>query len=323
MAVRLIWRKVAGQSYNLGDYLTMAAGVAALTRLGLIHVVLTWGTNNMTDAFRNTHHFTSREIYQRMIGSNLWLQKLVLLDLYRRLMIDMPYEKVLIRGFLFVFFATYVVVQVLTFSECKPFHLYWQVLPNPGECAAAQLQLIVLGVLNIVTDAMLLVLPVPVIFGIRAPWQRKLQLTCLFTLGIFIILITIIRLPINSGQKHSQISRTTWASTELLTSALVVNAPTLYGLWNKRRREKYESARKKGYNNYRPEGVENAVPTIGGSSGSYAMTPKRKPTSGILQTKEVIITEFRETRHSGEYIKLPEEVESVSNHSRDRTVMPH
>ena len=69
MAIRLIWRKVAGQSFNLGDYLTMAACVAALIRLALVHVVLTWGTNNMTDTFRNTHHFTAREIYQREIGS--------------------------------------------------------------------------------------------------------------------------------------------------------------------------------------------------------------------------------------------------------------
>ena len=60
------------------------------------------------------------------------MQKLVLLDLYRRLIRDLPYEKWLIRVYLFVFFATYTNVQVFTFSECHPFHLYWQVLPDPG-----------------------------------------------------------------------------------------------------------------------------------------------------------------------------------------------
>lgn len=38
-------------------------------------------------------------------------------------------------SFLIVFFATYVATQVTTFSECKPFHLYWQVVPDPGKTA--------------------------------------------------------------------------------------------------------------------------------------------------------------------------------------------
>lgn len=49
----------------------------------------------------------------------------------------MPYEKWLIRTYLLVFFATYTIVQVFTFSECKPFHLYWQVLPDPGMSISA------------------------------------------------------------------------------------------------------------------------------------------------------------------------------------------
>jgi uncharacterized membrane protein YcjF (UPF0283 family) len=71
MAVRLWGRKYVRQPFNLGDYLTMAAASCALIRLGMIHVVLTWGTNNMTAAQRANHHFTPTEIYQREIGSKL------------------------------------------------------------------------------------------------------------------------------------------------------------------------------------------------------------------------------------------------------------
>lgn len=73
MAVRLIWRKMAKQKYILGDYLTMAAIVCALTRVALIHVVLIWGTSNMSKAYRATHNFTDAEIYQRQVGSQLSL----------------------------------------------------------------------------------------------------------------------------------------------------------------------------------------------------------------------------------------------------------
>jgi hypothetical protein len=48
------------------------------------------------------------------------------------------------------------------------------------------------------------------------------------------VAITIIRLPQNASHATAQVNRTTWASTELLTSAFVVNAPALYSLTSKK-----------------------------------------------------------------------------------------
>jgi hypothetical protein len=70
-----------------------------------------------------------------------------------------------------IFAATYVTVQIVTFTECDPFRHYWMVLPDPGIplllpsfmftftfiyfltnvgiCCRAQLQLIVLGMPSI------------------------------------------------------------------------------------------------------------------------------------------------------------------------------
>ncbi|RFU80093.1 pth11-like integral membrane [Trichoderma arundinaceum] len=261
----------------MGDYFTMAACACALIRLGMIHVVLTWGTNNMTAAQRENHVFTSSEIYQREIGSKLSIANRVFYNSY----------------------------------ECNPFYLYWQVLPDPGPCAQAQLQLIVLGVLNIVTDFMLLIMPLPVIFKLKAPLGRKVQLLTLFTLGIFIIAITVIRLPINSSHPYSQVNRTTWASTELLTAAIVVNAPTLYSFWNKSQRDR-STPREQGQDENGKGGSGIVMETIGGSNLSNSGGAKRKPSGGILQTKEVSVTEYR---HSGDYIKLADERDHQSQRS--------
>ncbi|KAF6830389.1 Pth11-like integral membrane protein [Colletotrichum musicola] len=344
MGVRLVWRKAARQDFNLGDYLTVAACVCALTRLGLIHVVLTWGTNNVSPKLRATHTFTDEEIYRREIGSKLsvvnrvfynsylWLQKLVLLDVYRRLLLNLRYEKITIWSFSIVFFGTYVACQVTTFSECNPFHLYWQVVPDPGSCSKAQVQLVVVGVLNIVTDFMLLVLPIPLVVSLKTPWQRKVQLYALFTLGIFIIAITVIRLPININNKDSQVNRTTWASTELLTAAIVVNAPTLYGLWNKKRQAK-SSAKSQGTSglHYYAGGTHASTAhrsTVRGGAGEeevFAMNSRRKmgPMEGIMQTKEVIVSEFRQDgeRQNGRYENLPDDVENASSHSSQHGIL--
>lgn len=71
IGVRLVWRKVTKQSFNLGDYLCMGAFACAAVRLGLVHVILIWGTNNMPAAIRKTHQFTEIEIHHREIASKL------------------------------------------------------------------------------------------------------------------------------------------------------------------------------------------------------------------------------------------------------------
>lgn len=85
---------------------------------------------------------------------SLWLQKLVLLHFF--LTNFHPEERTrryILWYYSAVFFATYAAAQIVGFTECDPFHLYWQVVPAPGSCVQAQVQLVVLGVLNIVSCA--------------------------------------------------------------------------------------------------------------------------------------------------------------------------
>ena len=69
MSTRLVFRQAIFRSFDLADYLTIAAIVCALARGGLIHVVLTWGTNNIPAKTRKKLVFTPVVIYQRTIGS--------------------------------------------------------------------------------------------------------------------------------------------------------------------------------------------------------------------------------------------------------------
>ncbi|CAG8040586.1 unnamed protein product [Penicillium salamii] len=242
IAFRLLLRKIKGLNFVWGDYFSMAAILCALVRLALVHVVLLWGTNNMPAALRETMKFTAQEIHRRETASKfvlanrvfynsyLWLQKLVLLDTYRRLLKNLRWEKVTMISYTGIFAATYAVVQIVTFTECDPFNHYWIVLPDPGICCQAQLQLIVLGVLNIITDLMLIALPIPILVLVKRSTAEKLQLAALFAVGLFIVAITIARLPQNTKNPTAQVNRTTWASIEELAAAIVANAPVVYGL---------------------------------------------------------------------------------------------
>lgn len=180
---------------------------------------------------------------------------------------------------------------------------------------------------------MLLVLPIPLVVSLKTPWQRKIQLYALFTLGIFIIAITVIRLPININNKDLQTNRTTWASTELLTAAIVVNAPTIYGMWNKRRQKKSsgKSTNPSGLHYYggctHASTVHRSTVRAQGPEESFAMNSTRRkmgPMEGIMQTKEVIVSEFRQDgdhRINGRYENLPDDVENASNHSSQHGIL--
>lgn len=73
VVLRLLVRKLKGFQFVLGDYLAMGAILCALVRLGLIHVILIWGTNNMSSKLRHTTDFTPEDIRRREIASKLVL----------------------------------------------------------------------------------------------------------------------------------------------------------------------------------------------------------------------------------------------------------
>lgn len=184
--------------------------------------------------------------------------------------------------------------------------------------------MLVLGILNIVTDVMLILLPIPFVIRLRAPWRRKIQLLCLFTLGIFIVAITAIRLPINAIHKSSQVNRSTWATTELLTAAIVVNAPSLYALWNRHRKEK--ASAESGQQDKGSGGLDFGIETIGGGDGSSRMFPKRKPTGRALPASQVSISELRDDDRNVQAVELepmPEYSETASRHSSQTGILPY
>ena len=88
------------------------------------------------------------------------------------------------------------------------------------------------------SDVLLLALPVSVLISLPTPWWTKVRLCILCTLGLLMIVVVIIRLPINMLNSTVQANRTLWASTELLAAAIVVNTPILYGAFNRWRQQK-------------------------------------------------------------------------------------
>jgi hypothetical protein len=106
---------------------------------------------------------------------SLWVQKYSIAETLNRFVSRMfrpVYERciLILRWFLLLSFLA---VVTATLGECLPFHRYWQVVPDPGpRCRLAYGQLGTMGALNIITDLVLVILPVPIIIQSHLPVRR-------------------------------------------------------------------------------------------------------------------------------------------------------
>lgn len=112
---------------------------------------------------------------------------------------------------------------------CRPFTNYWAV-PTPNtQCNAATNHLITNAVFNISSDLFLLILALQMIVRSRLPLHRKLVLSLIFGLGVFVILASILNKYYSFSNPFGT-AWTYWYTRESSTSVLVANLPYTWTL---------------------------------------------------------------------------------------------
>ncbi|KAK9311147.1 hypothetical protein V1524DRAFT_457636 [Lipomyces starkeyi] len=79
------------------------------------------------------------------------------------------------------------------FLLCRPFAYNWDQSIPGGHCNNQILSYILTGSFNIVTDILVLCLPIPMIRKLQMPFRTKVALTLIFAIGFFICVISIVR----------------------------------------------------------------------------------------------------------------------------------
>jgi hypothetical protein len=144
--------------------------------------------------------------------------------------------------------VTFFAVVVSDLAECQPFSNYWQVVPDPGaKCRQGYGQLLTMGVANIVTDVILVVFPLPMLWKSRLPTKRyaprgpeyfdkyvtkyrKINIMILLAAPLFSVAVSLYRLPSIISRQGDQTFRTLMASIDILVATVVANAVVLSSL---------------------------------------------------------------------------------------------
>lgn len=69
------------------------------------------------------------------------------------------------------------------FASCQPFRYIWDKTIPGGHCINVNAQSYVITAINIATDIVLLVLPVPWLWNLQMETSRKLAIIMIFLLG--------------------------------------------------------------------------------------------------------------------------------------------
>ncbi|KAF2966368.1 hypothetical protein GQX73_g7238 [Xylaria multiplex] len=232
--LRVAGRFIRSEKLFQEDRTVTFAAVPLFIRMGLVHVVLLWGTNNaqftwpLTETQRRHKSIASGLVIASRIS--LWILKLAILDFFKRLTSTFwrRSHAITLNIIRVILVLTFVAVLGANLAECRPFNHYWQVLPDPGgQCRQGYVQLITMATANIMTDLVLVIFPVPIILTSTMGPKKKFQLTLLFSLSLAPVGTTIYRLVYVFHSHGSQQTRSLLASVELLFATTAANALVL------------------------------------------------------------------------------------------------
>ncbi|KAH8898891.1 hypothetical protein GQ53DRAFT_836886 [Thozetella sp. PMI_491] len=116
-------------------------------------------------------------------GMSIMLTKLSILTFYLRFVTTSPTLKYLIYATMLIVIIYSLVTSWSWLYICQPIAKYWDFTLVGGTCIDFKIIAIVSGIMNSVTDAIILVLPVPILWNLRLPMLQKIGATMIMMTG--------------------------------------------------------------------------------------------------------------------------------------------
>ncbi|KAJ5085275.1 hypothetical protein N7532_010046 [Penicillium argentinense] len=120
-------------------------------------------------------------------------------------------------------------------GQCRPLRAYWD-HSVPGKCFDANLFFIVNQAFNVLMDFVILILPIPMIWGLHRAWQDKLALNGVFALGAFVCFASIYRIVVlfwinPTDPTYTVYQATLWTHIEPSVGLICSCLPIIRGLF--------------------------------------------------------------------------------------------
>ncbi|KAI1385850.1 uncharacterized protein F4822DRAFT_356071 [Hypoxylon trugodes] len=198
LALRLWSRRILRLSFVFNDYMAILALALAL---GAVSVFLAAGFAAGLGVHLDEILATNPKIFALHLklfvpAQLLWAAantcvKLSILSLYTTIFPKKRFSYVC-YGVMALSIAYFVSVFLETFVLCKPARYNWD-KSIPGECNGENSAYLGAGITNLLIDTIIVALPMPMLFGLQMSLPKKLGIAGMFSLGIVICVISLLR----------------------------------------------------------------------------------------------------------------------------------
>ncbi|KAI0834518.1 hypothetical protein F5Y06DRAFT_278855 [Hypoxylon sp. FL0890] len=202
VGLRILARRKANRLLDTSDYLITASCFFIVVYQGVaISSVLVGGVGFHVDDIKNRFGVDS--------GTTIFLKHLIAiqvlwavsLSLCRISIIHLFTKIFVVQSFIITARLTYALIVLWAlaailsaFLICQPFAFNWDKLIDGGTCGSAMVSWIVTGVLNLISDLIILIMPMPYLLGLELAWPKRLLLAGSFGIGILTCVVSIVRI---------------------------------------------------------------------------------------------------------------------------------
>ncbi|KAF9872958.1 nacht and ankyrin domain protein [Colletotrichum karsti] len=199
VALRLWARLLQGHSMKADDWTIIVSLLLVGATVGLSIVGGVRGAGNhiwsctlpdLTNIFQVLYAYTF------VYGTACAATKISILLFYQRVFVSrIPSFRVpLIIGY-FLSISYPIVIWVTMGNACKPLHFYWnQFVGATGTCIDINTFYLALGIINMLNDIIVLLIPIPQILKLQMSGRKKLAVCSIMLLGSFVCVASIIRI---------------------------------------------------------------------------------------------------------------------------------
>ncbi|TGO63213.1 hypothetical protein BCON_0014g00020 [Botryotinia convoluta] len=214
---RFFLRRIKHEMIYPDDWLMIGAFFLMGGFASTFPVLLIISSNIETAEFDSKYIMFGRIAYL----SYIWSLKACILLYYYRLTTRQPEQRyVIFTSWLIA--ATWTTTILMWMLQCHPFNLNWKFTNPPQKCASI-----------IVTNVILVTIPLPMIWRTQMVTATKLKVSAVFLVGIFLVVISIIRTVLQESKIQAIDDRFFWGNMECLLMAFFANAPILNALYRR------------------------------------------------------------------------------------------
>ena len=116
---------------------------------------------------------------------------------------------------------TYLPQTFIVIFACNPVRASWDITITTAKCIPVKSIYLGGSLPNVITDAVLVVMPIPYVWRLHAPLMQRIVLASMFMLGIFIAIVSVIRLRIFLSIPISQSANVTYNFREVIVWSIV------------------------------------------------------------------------------------------------------